>query len=380
MRCRGWRRRGRRGRRGCYGPRTSEIELVDQRRCHPGHLLVVGCTRHPDAGAVENLLGGQIRDAQLLDELADKQAVWPAALIDHLARRSGVHRERPVRRIERGEPRRRRPKATLERVASGRIDNDDLYFGAFALHLRQQRIEADAVPPDLRLGPDLGVDGNQIGLPRDLDAIAAEIEQGHHAGADLADEGIDRALHIFPADILFEVDIEFGSTKLVGKRAGIADRGGKRRAGIRIVCVSNQERHARGLLRQRRMREDCGSDRDAQAKDQPHVHCVPFVPIGTNFTNVMAVATNTLARDISSRSAAYQSVLPSRPSRWDLERPRYHPSVGSFFASDHNILAASGVSDNRDGTPRRVATLPRAACSAAHNYGWGRSDAAGATE
>ena len=40
-----------------------------------------------------------------------------------------------------------------------------------------------------------------------------------------------------------------------------------------------------------------------------------FVPIGTNFTNVMAVATYTLARDISSRSAAYQSVLPSRPSR-----------------------------------------------------------------
>ena len=53
------------------------------------------------------------------------------------------------------------------------------------------------VLPDLRLGPDLGVDGNQIGLPRDLDAISAEIEQGHHAGADLADEGIDRALHIF---------------------------------------------------------------------------------------------------------------------------------------------------------------------------------------
>ena len=323
-------------------------------------MLVIGGARYADAGAIENFLGGQIRDAELLDELADKQAVWSAALIDHLARRSGVHRERAVRRIERGEPRCRRPKATLERVASGRIDNDDLYFGAFALHLRQQRIEADAVPPDLRLGPDLGVDGNQIGLPRDLDAISAEIEQGHHAGADLADEGIDRALHIFSADILFEVDIEFGSTELVGKRAGIADRGGKRRAGIRIVCVSNQERHACGLLRQRRMREDCGSDRDAQAKDQPHVHCVPFVPIGTNFTNVMAVATHALARDISSRSAAYQSVLPSRPSRWDLERPRDRSRLGAFFASDHNIVAGSVVWDNRDTKWRDVATLPRA--------------------
>ena len=217
-------------------------------------MLVVGCAGDPDAGTVENLLRSQIRDTELLDQLANKQAVRPAAFIDHFARRSGIHRERAVGRIERGEARRRRPKAALKRIPSGRIDNDDLYFCAFALHLGQQCIEADPIPPNFCLGPNLGVDRDQIGLPRDLDAISAEIEQGDHAGTDLADEGIDRALHVLPADILLEVDIEFGSTEFVGKRASIPDRGGQRCAGIRIVCISNEKRHARWLLRQRRMR------------------------------------------------------------------------------------------------------------------------------
>ena len=140
--------RGRRGRRGRCRPgrwsrrwgrsgrryrarRRAETEFLDQRRSHPRHLLVVGCTRYADARAVEYLLGGEIGDPQLLDQFADEQAVCTGAVVDHLARRSRVHRERAIERIECGKPRRRRSKPALERISSGSIENDDLYLCPF---------------------------------------------------------------------------------------------------------------------------------------------------------------------------------------------------------------------------------------------------------
>ena len=188
---------GRRSRRrGDLRARLSEIELLDQRCRDPRHLIVVRCPRHADARAIEGLLGRPVRDAQLLDQLRGKQTVCARAIGDHLAGRRRIDRDRSFGRIERRESRGARPKPGLERIPARRIENDDLCLGAAAMHLGERRIEVDAVAPDRRLGRDLRIDRNEIGLPADLDADAVEVEQRGGAAADLAEERVDRAPHV----------------------------------------------------------------------------------------------------------------------------------------------------------------------------------------
>ncbi len=184
------------------------------------------------------------------------------------------------------------------------------------MHVGQQSIQTDAISPDLGLGPNLSVDWNEISLSRDLNPVSAEIEQRRHPGPDLACEGIDRTLHVFPADVLLEVDVEFTSTKLVSERASIPDRGRKRRAGIRIVCISDDQRHPCGcLLRQCRTRQQSKSDCEAQPENEPHVHCAPFVPRGPTCQN---------ADPISEQPFCSTTRLRSRRGDRELQRPRHH--------------------------------------------------------
>ena len=65
--------RGRRRSRRIRG--RAEIEILQQRRGDPRHDLVVRSARDADAGAIEGLLGGLVRRAQLLDQLGDQDAV-----------------------------------------------------------------------------------------------------------------------------------------------------------------------------------------------------------------------------------------------------------------------------------------------------------------
>jgi len=57
-------------------------------------------------------------------------AVCTACIVDQLARSGGVHGQRALRRIGRGKACGCSPEASLERISSRRVHNDDLYFGS----------------------------------------------------------------------------------------------------------------------------------------------------------------------------------------------------------------------------------------------------------
>ncbi len=55
--------------------RKPERERLGQRRCQPGHLRALRCLRHAIAHPVKDLLGGEIGRGDLLEPLADQQAL-----------------------------------------------------------------------------------------------------------------------------------------------------------------------------------------------------------------------------------------------------------------------------------------------------------------
>src|SRR5262249_145590 len=105
-----------------------------------------------------------------------EQAVRAGAVVDDLAGSSRIDGERSVGRVERGKPHRGCSKATLEGISPGRIEDHDLDLRPFAVDVGQDLIDADSVATSVGLGPKLRVHRNEVGLSRDLDAVAAEVE------------------------------------------------------------------------------------------------------------------------------------------------------------------------------------------------------------
>src|SRR4029077_5678611 len=97
---RGGRRRSG-SRRGRHRARCPEIELLSKGRSNPRNLLVVGGTGDADARPVEDLFGGQIWRAQLLDELADKWTIGAGAVGDHFTGCNRVEGKRTLRGVQR---------------------------------------------------------------------------------------------------------------------------------------------------------------------------------------------------------------------------------------------------------------------------------------
>jgi hypothetical protein len=59
----------------------------------------------------------------------------------------------------------------------GRRQDDDLDPRPFAVQLRQDRVDADPIPPNVGLGPNLRADRDEVGLSRGLNAEAIEVDQ-----------------------------------------------------------------------------------------------------------------------------------------------------------------------------------------------------------
>src|SRR6185503_8962594 len=93
---------------------------------------------------------------QLLHELA-------AALPGLVGSRRKDH-QRTGRSVDWRETGGHRAKAALERIWARSIDNSDLYPRTMRIHVLEDRVHADAVTPNVRLGPDLRVDGDDVGL------------------------------------------------------------------------------------------------------------------------------------------------------------------------------------------------------------------------
>src|SRR5207245_3834718 len=94
----------------------------------------------------------------------------------------------------------------LEWIAAGGVEDGDFDPGALAVHLGKQRFEAVSVASHVRLGPDLGIGRDHVGLPVGLNPEAAEEEKRGRAGPDLAVEAIDRRAHSVVGEVLADLD------------------------------------------------------------------------------------------------------------------------------------------------------------------------------
>jgi hypothetical protein len=86
-----------------------------------------------------------------------------------------------------------------------------------------------------------------------------------------AGERIDRALHRLLADVLSQVDVIIEPTKFLGHRARVLDGGRKRRARVRIVGITDDERHRDASLLGHGRGSNC-RQQHAEAEEEPHVH------------------------------------------------------------------------------------------------------------
>src|SRR5262249_11335378 len=111
--------------------------LLSQGRSHPRNLLVVGRAGHADTCPVEDLFSGQIRGAQLLDELADKWTIGAGVVGDHLTGCNRVYGKRTLGCVQRGKSLRSWTERALERIWWGSILNECLDLRPFAVHVRQ---------------------------------------------------------------------------------------------------------------------------------------------------------------------------------------------------------------------------------------------------
>jgi len=295
---------------GAWINRRSKTKLLHQGGGHRWDLLVVGGAGYSYADAIEGRLGGQVRVSQLLDQLAHEHAAGAAAVIDQLLRRGGIERQRAHRCIDCAQPRRVGAKVPLKAIAVRPIEDENLHLCFPAVHLREDIIDAHALPFDVGFPPDVRVDGNEEGLPISLNAITAEIEQRDRTTADAADESGNRVLHLLLVDILLEVDRETVAAQLRRQRARIADGRGQRRGGLGIG-VADDKRHARAvLLRPSRSRQQCGAKREAEAKQELHA-----IPPGGGLKPLPRKQghTNAQRHIITSGGSARGTSLPSSP-------------------------------------------------------------------
>src|SRR5580704_7259263 len=143
------------GRGGRSGPK---IEVLAQGGRYPRGLLVVGCPGYANAHPTEHLLGGDVRDPQLLHQFGDKHAVSSGSFIDQLARSGGVDRQGTFGRIEHRKSSGHGTKASLERISPGGIDDHNFCFCALAVHLCQSSVETESLPPQIGFVPHLRID------------------------------------------------------------------------------------------------------------------------------------------------------------------------------------------------------------------------------
>ena len=138
--------------------------------------------------------------------------------------------------------------AALEGVSSRSVENCDFDSSALLVHLAQEQIETVAVAPHVGLGPDLRIDGDDIGLPVGLDAIAAEEYQRRRAGLDLAIEAIEGRAHGLFGEVLPNIDLETASLEFIGQRARVIDGILQGCLSVRIRRIADDQRYSGFIL------------------------------------------------------------------------------------------------------------------------------------
>src|SRR5882757_10370200 len=93
-----------------------------------------------------------------------------AGVADDGTERRRIHHQRSIRRDHRGEASGKTAETALERVAPRGVDQCDLDAGAAAVDFAEDRFQADAVAANIRLGPDLRIDRDQVALAGGLNA------------------------------------------------------------------------------------------------------------------------------------------------------------------------------------------------------------------
>ncbi|WP_246695350.1 hypothetical protein [Methylobacterium sp. P1-11] len=227
----------------------------------------------------ERLFRCQVRRAQFLPEFTHEQADITVILAHHFPRRGREKDQAPFRSVDRRQTRRRGSEAALEGILPSRVNHRDLHAHAATVQLAQDRIEADAITTDFRLGPDLRVDGNKIALALDLDAVSAEVHEGGRTGVELGIEGVQGRLDVLSPQIFAQVDVEIASPQLFREEAPILHDRRQGTLGIGVAAVGDEQGKPppgsdrvlgqAGPHRQQQFaqREECQKDQHAASAD-----------------------------------------------------------------------------------------------------------------
>src|SRR4029077_14774664 len=141
-------------------------------------------------------------------KLLNEQAVIAAVVRDHGAERRRIHHERSIRRDHRRQAGGKAAEPALVWIASGSVDQGDLDAGAAIVDLVEHRLQAEAVAADVRLGPDLSIDRDQVALAVGLDAKAAEEDQRDAARLDVAVQTVESLPHSVAGQVVTDIDGE----------------------------------------------------------------------------------------------------------------------------------------------------------------------------
>ena len=219
----------------------NEGEVFRKRRRNPGHLLAVRGAGHADAGAIERFFRHQVGNADFLEQLLNEQAVVAAIVRNHRTERRRIHHQRTVRRNHRRKAGRETSKPTFVRIAPGSIDQRNLDARAAVVDFAQDCLETDAIPPDICLGPYLGIDGYHETLAVGLDTVATEEDQRDAARLDMAVEPFERLAHSVAGQIFADLDGKAVTLEFVGNAPRIVDRLLQRRIRVGIFRVADNE-------------------------------------------------------------------------------------------------------------------------------------------
>ena len=370
------RRRGRRG--GGRARRRREVEVAHQRGGLPGNLVVPRLSGHRDPHALEDVLDLQARGRHRSHQLPGVQPAPPVPIARHLPGGGGVGDQGTHGRLDRRQPPAAAPGAPLEGIVAARVEDDQVE--RVLPDLVEDRIHVHGLEPDVGLALDHRIDGDQVVLAAELQAVSRVVEQGGAARHDLPPELRHRPQHLLLGQVLAQQHVEAEAPEGARHRPRVVHGVPERGVGVGVVADDEPDARRRGLGERRR-----GEGGDEDAGEAETEQSTPVAPAGDALG---------LPSPVPSESSHGRS-----RSAWTVGRPRHgvKPSSGAlglagpaghgplklhgtrvFRVSKHSARARSALVADlvRIGAPaargRRGARLTRGARSAGRlrTRGW----------
>ena len=271
-RCR--RRRGRRRRwlrRVVRRRRPAKVKLADHARDQPGDLFPVRRFVHALPRAREHLLHAERRIVHRVEQVRREETVDAAGIVIRRAVRRGRERDqRPFAGLHRRES--ARPAAAgAERIVPAGVEHDDRQPRAGSRQSIDDAARRVGLVLRVRLVLRVEIDGHEIVLVLDLDAVPRVVHHRDVAAMQLTDEAVDPFVQLLERDLGREIDGEPVLLQGRSHRPGVVDGVFQRHRGIAVVADHERGSPARDGVRQRdaaRLLRLPGRQRGGQTDDE----------------------------------------------------------------------------------------------------------------